>query len=198
MTPKQPGRRPGAPDTRAEILQAARVVFAEKGYDRATVRAIASAAHVDPAMIHHYFGTKDQLFAASIDLPPAATDRVLAVLAESPADLGRRLAETFFAVWEQEEARTTLLGILRSAIGGEDRAAQAFRQFLTSVLVEQIAPKIRGDDARLRALLMASQLVGVAMTRYVMRLEPIASASIEEILELVAPRVQSYVDGDIA
>lgn len=198
MTPKQPGRRPGAPDTRAEILQAARVVFAEKGYDRATVRAIASAAHVDPAMIHHYFGTKDQLFAASIDLPLAATDRVLAVLAESPADLGRRLAESFFAVWEQEEARTTLLGILRSAIGGEDRAVQAFRQFLTSVLVEQIAPKIRGDDARLRALLMASQLVGVAMTRYVMRLEPIASASIEEILELVAPRVQSYVDGDIA
>lgn len=198
MSSTQPGRRPGAPDTRAEILEAARAVFAENGYNRATVRAIAREAGVDPAMIHHYFGTKDQLFAASIDIPPPATETILAAVAEGPEDLGRRLAETFFTVWEQEEARTTLLGILRAAIGGEDQAVTAFRQFLTSVLMEQIAPKIRGDNPRLRALLMASQLVGVAITRYVMRLEPIATAPIEEIIDLVSPRIQSYVDGAMA
>lgn len=197
MISKQPGRRPGAPDTRAEILEAARAVFAENGFDRATVRAIAGEAGVDPALIHHYFGTKDQLFAASIDIPAQATERVLDVLSGSRDDLGRHLAETFFAVWEQKEARTALLGILRSAMGGEDQAVVAFRQFLTSALMEQIAPKIRGDDARLRALLMASHLVGVAMTRYVMKLEPIASAPIDEIVDLVAPRVQSYVDGAV-
>ncbi|HEX6286615.1 MAG TPA: TetR family transcriptional regulator [Acidimicrobiia bacterium] len=194
MSTGQPGRRPGAPDTRAEILEAARSVFAERGFDRATIRAIAANAGVDPAMIHHYFGTKDQLFTASIDIPAAATERVLDLLAQDPDDLGRHLAETFFGVWENEEPRTALLGILRSAMGGEDRAVLAFRQFLTSVLTAQLAPKIRGEGARLRALLMASQLVGVAMTRYVMRLEPIASAPIAEVIDLVAPRLQSYVD----
>lgn len=194
MSTRQPGRRPGAPDTRAEILEAARSVFAERGFDRATIRAIAAEAGVDPAMIHHYFGTKDQLFTASIDIPAAATERVLDLLAQDPDDLGRHLAETFFGVWENEEPRTALLGILRSAMGGEDRAVLAFRQFLTSVLMAQLAPKIRGEGARLRALLMASQLVGVAMTRYVMRLEPIASAPVADVIDLVAPRLQSYVD----
>ncbi len=198
MSDRQPGRRPGAPDTRAEILEAARSVFAESGFDRATVRAIAAEADVDPAMIHHYFGSKDQLFAASIDLPSTATDRVLELLVADTDDLGTQLAETFFGVWEQEEARTALLGILRSAMGGENQAVVAFRQFLTSVMMSQLAPKIGGEDARLRALLMASQLVGIAMTRYVMRLEPIASASIEEVVGLVAPRLQSYVDDALA
>ena len=194
MSTGQPGRRPGTPDTRAEILEAARLVFAERGFDRATIRTIAAEAGVDPAMIHHYFGTKDQLFTASIDRPAAVTDRVLHLLAQDPQDLGRHLAETFFSVWENEQPRTALLGILRSAMGGEDQAVVAFRQFLTSVLVAQLAPKIRGDGARLRALLMASQLVGVAMTRYVMRLEPIATAPISEVIDLVAPRLQSYLE----
>ncbi|HXV69937.1 MAG TPA: TetR family transcriptional regulator [Acidimicrobiia bacterium] len=198
MNARQPGRRPGAPDTRTEILEAARSVFAENGFDRATLRLIAAEAGVDPALIHHYFGNKDQLFAASIDIPDAATDRVLGLLVDDPADLGRHLAETFFSIWEQEEPRTALLGILRSAMGGEDQAVEAFRQFLTSVMMAQLAPKIAGEDARLRALLMASQLVGVAMTRYVMRLEPIASAPIDDVIDLVAPRLQSYVDEDFA
>lgn len=195
MSSKGAGRRAGSPDTRAEILEAARREFANRGYDRATIRGIAGEAGVDPSLVHHYFGTKDELFAASIDMPGPATEAVLGVLAEGPEHLGRHLADTFFTVWEQEEARSSLLGILRSAMGGEDQAVMAFRQFLTSALMEQIAPKIEGENAQLRALLMASQLVGVAMTRYVMRLEPIASAPIDVIVELVAPRVQSYVDG---
>lgn len=192
------GRRAGSPDTRAEILDAARLEFAGSGYDRATIRGIARRAGVDPSLIHHYFGTKDQLFAESIDIPTRATESVLAVLAEGRDELGRGLAEVFFTVWEQEEARSSLLGILRAAIGGEDQAVIAFRQFLTTALVEQIAPKIEGENPQLRALLMASQLIGVALTRYVMKLEPIASTPIEDVVDLVAPRIQTYVDGPLA
>jgi AcrR family transcriptional regulator len=194
MSGRGPGRRTGSPDTRAEILDAARRVFSEVGFDRATVRGIAADAGVDPALIHHYFGTKDELFTASINLPMPVAGAVRAVFAEGGEQMGRRLAETFFSIWEQEEGRTALLGILRSGLGGEDRALGAFREFLTSAVLDQIAPQIAGKRAPLRAILMASQLVGVALTRYVVKLEPVASAPIEEIIELVAPRLQSYVD----
>jgi len=192
MSAKRTGRRTGSPDTRSEILESAKRVFGKVGYDRATVRGIATEAGVDPSLIYHYFGTKDQLFAASIDIPIPAAEALRSVFASEQEELGRRLAETFFFVWEQETARASLLGILRSAMGGEHQAAEAFRQFLTTSVLEQISPLIGGENPRLRALLMASQLVGVAMTRYVMRLEPIASAPIEDIIELVAPRIQSY------
>lgn len=196
MSAKRTGRRSGSPDTRSEILDAAKRVFGEMGYDRATIRGIATEAGVDPSLIYHYFGTKDQLFAASVDIPMPAAEALRSVFSEDPEELGRRLAETFFFVWEQEAARASLLGILRSAMGGEDQAAEAFRQFLTTSVLEEIAPLIGGENPRLRALLMASQLVGVAMTRYVMRLEPIASTPVEDIIELVAPRIQSYAVGE--
>lgn len=197
MSGRGVGRRSGSPDTRSEILEAAKSVFAEVGYDRATMRAIAATAAVDPSLIHHYFGNKEQLFAASIDLPLPASEVIRTVFAQAaPDEVGRHLAETFFAVWEQAEARESLLGILRTAMGGEDQAVTAFRQFLTSAVLDQIAPLVHRDDARLRALLMASHLVGVAMTRYVVRLEPIASAPIDQIVDLIGPRIQSYIDGD--
>lgn len=196
MSAKRTGRRSGSPDTRSEILDAAKQVFGKVGYDRATVRGIATEAGVDPSLIYHYFGTKDQLFAASIDIPIPAAEALRSVFTAEREELGRRLAETFFFVWEQEVARASLLGILRSAMGGEHQAADAFRQFLATSVLEQISPLIDGENPRLRAVLMASQLVGVAMTRYVMRLEPIASAPVEDIVELVAPRIQSYAVGE--
>jgi AcrR family transcriptional regulator len=194
MSTGRTGRRSGSPDTRTEILEAARRVFSEMGFDRATIRGIAKEAGVDGALIHHYFGTKDELFAASIDLPMPTADAVRAVFAEGGEQMGRRLAETFFSIWEQDEVRARLLGILRSAMGGEDRAVEAFREFLTSAILDQIAPQIPGERSRLRAILMASQLVGVAMTRYVMKLEPVASTPVADIIDLVAPRLQSYVE----
>lgn len=196
MSARRTGRRSGSPDTRSEILDAAKRVFGKVGYDRATIRGIATEAGVDPSLIHHYFGTKDGLFAASIDLPIPPTETLREVFEDDGEDLGRRLAETFFLVWEQEAARISLLGILRSAMGGEDQAVDAFRQFLTTALLDQIAPRIPGEDAHLRALLMSSHLVGIAITRYVMRLEPIASAPVEDIIELVAPRIHSYAVGE--
>lgn len=195
MTASRSGRRSGTPDTRAEILEAAKAEFGELGYDRATVRGIAAKAGVDASLIYHYFGAKDQLFAASIDIPIPTTETLRGVFGGDSDTVGRRLAETFFLVWEQEQARASLLGILRSAMGGENQAVDAFRQFLTTVILEQISPLLHGDDAKLRTLLMASHLVGIAMTRYVMRLEPIASTPVAELIDLVSPRIQSYVDG---
>ena len=187
----RPGRRPGSPDTQGQILDAARRVFGEVGYDRATVRQIASEAGVDPGMIYHYFGNKEQLFASSIDLP--VTPAALSSIVETD-EVGRQLARLFFTVWETESARAALLGVLRSAIAGEEQAVVAFRQFLTEQLQRNLVSVIDAPDAELRALAMASHLVGVAMTRYVMRLEPIASAPIDEIIDLVAPRIQSYLE----
>ncbi len=193
MSGRGAGRRAGSPDTRSEILDAARSRFAELGYDRATIRGIASDAGVDPALVHHYFGTKEQLFAESIDIPADAVAAALATFGDDPGRVGERLAGTFFAIWEDEAARSSLLGIIRSAAGGEDQAVAAFREFITHEMLDRIAPMIDGDDARLRALMMASHLVGVAMARYVLRVEPLASASVDEIVEVVAPRLQSYV-----
>lgn len=195
MSRPKAGRRPGAPDTRAEILEAARAVFGANGYARATIRAIAAEAGVDPAMIHHFFGTKEELFVATVDLPASFLDMVRQRFDDPAEGTGQALASFFFTAWENEQTRDSLLGILRAAMGGEDRAVEAFREFLTTALIDQIVPRIEGEHARLRALLMASQLVGIAITRYVVRLEPIASADVEDIIALVAPRVQSYVDG---
>ncbi|MDX1690360.1 MAG: TetR family transcriptional regulator [Acidimicrobiia bacterium] len=192
MTPA--GRRAGNPDTRTEILEAARDEFGESGYRRATIRGIARRASVDPALIHHYFGTKDELFAASIALPFAPGDLMDGVFEGGRDGAGRRLARAFFTIWETEQARASLLGVLRTAISGDERATAAFREFLLEALRDHLAAHIDGDDARLRAVTVASHLVGMAITRYVVRLEPVASASIDDLVDLVAPRLQSYLD----
>jgi AcrR family transcriptional regulator len=193
MSGRRVGRRAGSPDTRSEILGAARRQFGARGYDRATMRSIAAEAGVDPSLIHHYFGTKERLFAVSIDIPEQAAEAIKDLVSEDSSQIGRRLAANFFMVWEREEARSSLLGILRSAMGGEDRAVRAFRQFLTKAVVDQVAPRLGGEKPRLRASLMGAHLVGIAIARYVVKLEPIASAPVEDVVDLVAPRIQTYV-----
>jgi AcrR family transcriptional regulator len=188
------GRRPGNPDTRAEILTAARAAFAEAGYDRATIRDIASRADVDPSLVHHYFGTKEELYASSIALPVVPVEVIGAVLSGPHEDLGRRLAGAFFGIWELDGPRQALLGMLRGALGGDDTAMRAFREFVVTTIRDRLAAEMVGDDAQLRAVGIASQLVGVAVVRHVARIEPVASATTEELVDLVAPRLQSYLD----
>ena len=188
------GRRAGNPDTRAEILDAAREVFGESGFDRATIRDIAARAGVDPALVHHYFGTKGNLFAASIELPVSPGEALSASLTDDSGAAGERLAALFFSIWETEEARSSLLGILRTAIAGEERGVAAFREFLVDEIRGRIAPRIAHEDAELRALAVASHLVGMAVVRYVVRVEPLASAPVDDLVALVAPRLQSYLD----
>ncbi|MDX3687039.1 MULTISPECIES: TetR family transcriptional regulator [unclassified Streptomyces] len=189
----RPSRTAGTgPDARTRILEAARTEFAERGYDKTSVRGIARAAGVDAALVHHYFGTKDEVFAAAIELSfePAL---VLPQVLGGPTDgLGERLARYFIGVWENPVSRAPLLAILRSALTHE-AAAKVLRGFVLRRLLERIAAELDVPDPTFRAELAASHMIGIAMLRYVIRAEPLASTDPEKIIGMVAPTLQRYL-----
>ena len=183
--------RSGDGDTRQEILDAARAAFAELGYDRTTVRGVASAAGVDPAMIHHYFGTKQGLFTASVAMPVALDEALPDAIGGDPAKAGERVARLFFRVWEEPEPRDALLAQLRhSFVTGEPPPIAGF---ITNAVLGPVADQMTGADRELRAELAASQLLGVAVLRYIVRMEPIASADPEALVAMIGPRIQTYL-----
>ena len=191
------GRRPRteSADTRDRILTVAREEFSERGYDKTSVRGIAKAAGVDSALVHHYFGTKEQVFAAAIEVAFAPALHAPEALADGPLDgVGERLTRFIFGVWENPATRTPLLAILRSAVNNET-AATVFRRLISSQLMRRVAAQLDAPDAELRAELAAAQLVGCAMMRYVIKLEPLASADVEQIIARVAPVVQGHLTG---
>jgi len=190
------GRRPGDSGTRAAILEAARASFAERGYDASTIRGIAGEAGVDPALVHHYFGTKEGLFAASMALPMTPGDVLPGVLAGPLDDLGERLVRLFLAVWDEPAARRPLIAVIRSATS-HALAATMMREFVEHALVGRIAARLDSHDAHLRASLVSSQMVGIALTRYVLRLEPLASSDHDEVVAAVAPTLQRYLTGSL-
>jgi AcrR family transcriptional regulator len=190
----RPGRRPGASGTREAILLAARERFAEVGYDRATIRAIAVQAGVDPALVMHFFGSKQQLFLAAIELTVNPAEAIPAMLEEGLDGLGERLARFYLQMWEQPETRDGLAGIMRSAFSHEDAAA-LLRAFLGSEVFGRLAPNIDGEDAQLRVALAGSHLVGIAIARYVVKVEPLASADPETVIAALAPTIQRYLTG---
>lgn len=190
------GRRRGAPDTKGEILAAAREVFGERGYDGASVRAIAAAAGVDPALVHHYFGTKEKLFLAAMDIPfdPGVIAETIAG-GTGGAGIGERAIRTFLSIWGQPAGRAPMLALLRSAMQHET-AALLLRQFVTRAILGRVLVVFDGvPDGALRAEAMVSHMIGLAIMRYVVKLEPIASVSDEELVALVAPVLQGYYDG---
>jgi AcrR family transcriptional regulator len=191
------GRRPGASGTREAILDAARRAFAELGYQRATIRGVADLAGVDPALVHHYFGTKQALFVDAVQLPVNPVEHLMAVLAEDPAQAGRRMVETFLAVWDHAASQSPLLALVRSAVGDE-HAAALLREFITEEVLGQIARRLGSPDARLRATLAGSQIIGLAMARYIVKVEPLASAPPEQVAAAVGPTLQRYLTGDLA
>ncbi|MFF7980340.1 TetR family transcriptional regulator [Streptomyces sp. NPDC007901] len=181
--------------TRDRILVAAREEFSERGYEKTSVRAIAKAAGVDSALVHHYFGTKDQIFEAAISVAFAPALNAPAAIADGPLDgVGERLTRFIFGVWENPATRTPLLAIVRSAVNNE-AAATVFRRLIAAQLLRRIAGQLDLPDAELRAELAAAQLVGCAMLRYVIRVEPLASADLEQIVRRVAPVVQGHLTG---
>ncbi|MEV5203680.1 TetR family transcriptional regulator [Streptomyces sp. NPDC053720] len=180
------------PDARTRILEAARTEFAERGYDKTSVRGIAKAAGVDSALVHHYFGTKDEVFAAAIELSFEPALVIPDVLGDGTDGLGERLARYFIAVWENPASRAPLLAIMRSALTHE-AAAKVLRGFVLRRLLERVAEALDVPDATFRAELAASHMVGIAMLRYVIRAEPLASADPEKIIEMVAPTLQRYL-----
>lgn len=190
------GRRPGNARTRDHILEAARRRFAEDGYRGATIRGIAADAAVDPALVHHYFGAKRDLFAAVLDIP-VSPSFVGEVLAAAPTDeLGERILRTFLRVWDQAAHRERLQILLRTAASDED-AARTIREFLVDALLGAVTERLGVEDAGLRATLVASQLIGFAFLRYLLQIEPLASASHERVIAAYAPTVQRYLTGDI-
>ncbi|MFJ3779599.1 TetR family transcriptional regulator [Streptomyces sp. NPDC090075] len=181
--------------TRDRILVAAREEFAERGYEKTSVRAIAKAAGVDSALVHHYFGTKDQIFEAAISVAFAPALNAPAAIADGPPDgVGERLTRFIFGVWENPTTRKPLLAIVRSAVNNE-AAATVFRRLIATQLLRKIAGQLDLPDAELRAELAAAQLIGCAMLRYVIRVEPLASADLEQIVRRVAPVVQGHLTG---
>ena len=191
------GRRPGASGTREAILAAARRAFAERGYQHATIRQVAELAGVDPALVHHYFGTKQGLFVAAVQLPVNPVERLSAVLADDPERVGERLVETFLAIWDHATDRSPLLTLVRSAVGDEHAAAM-LREFITEEVLGEIAHRLGSPDARLRATLVGSQLIGLAMARYIVKVEPLASAPAAQVAAAVGPTIQRYLTGDLS
>ncbi|MFD7167194.1 TetR/AcrR family transcriptional regulator [Streptomyces violascens] len=195
--PRRRGRPPRAaaeagPGARERILSAARTEFSDRGYERTSIRGIAKAAGVDAALVHHYFGTKDEVFAAAIevDFEPALT--VAAILGDSLDGVGDRLARHFLAIWENPATRTPLIAVLRSALT-HDAAAKVLRGFVLRRLLERVAGELRVPDPRLRAELAASHMMGIVIMRYVLEVEPLASAPAERIVDLVGPTLQRYL-----
>ncbi|MGW2567723.1 TetR/AcrR family transcriptional regulator [Streptomyces sp. NPDC001537] len=191
------GRRPRteSADTRDRILTVAREEFSERGYEKTSVRGIAKAAGVDSALVHHYFGTKEQVFEAAIEVAFAPALNAPEALAEGPADgVGERLTRFIFGIWENPTTRTPLLAIVRSAVNNE-AAAAVFRRLVASQLLRRVAAQLDRPDAELRAELAAAQLVGCAMLRYVIKVDPLASADVEQIIARVAPVVQGHLTG---
>jgi AcrR family transcriptional regulator len=191
------GRRPGASRTRGAILDAARRAFAEQGYQHATIREVAELAGVDPALVHHYFGTKQELFVAAVQLPVNPVEQLTAVLAQDPDQAGQRMVELFLSIWDHAADQSPLLALVRSAVGDE-HAAGMLREFITEEVLGQIAHRLGSPDARLRATLVGSQIIGLAMARYIVKVEPLASAPAAQVAAAVGPTLQRYLTGEIA
>lgn len=192
---KRTGRRPGATLSRQAILRSAQVRFAAHGYEGASIRAIAQDAGVDAALIHHFFDTKERLFAASIHdaLHPEAVVRSV-LSGAGVSGTGERVVRTFLGLWEDEQTGHQMRSILRSAVSHE-AAARMLREFITQEVLVPIAAATGRTHPRLRASLAASQLIGLAMTRYLVAVEPLAELERDEIVATVAPTLQRYLTG---
>jgi len=190
------GRRPGTSGARGAILEAARHEFATSGYDAATIRAIAARAEVDPALVHHYFGTKEALFLAALELPVRPGEIFAHGMATGPDQLGATVVRSFLTAWEPPENRVRLVAMLRCATTN-DAAMGLMRELLARDVFGPITTALGLPDASLRANLVGTQLIGLAVMRYLGRVEPIASATVDELTVMVGPTVQRYLTGKL-
>ena len=179
--------------TKAAILGAAREQFAQQGYDRASIRSIAAQAGIDPALVMRYFTSKEALFAAAVDVDLMLPD-LSGVAVE---ELGARLTRHFLERWEGALSDDVLLILLRSAVTNEqvgERLRSVFVEQVVAVLA-RVAPP---GEAERRAALVASQLLGLALTRYLLRLPGIATSPVDEVVADIAPNVQRYLAGTLS
>lgn len=189
------GRRPGAPDTRAEVLDAAKVLFAERGFSRTTIRAVASDAGVDPSLVHHYFGTKDDLFMAALALPIDPRELLGPIIAAGPDGAGERLVRTLLSVWDDPQVQPALLAVARSVIG--DDGGRLVGEGFIPVVIGPVLAALAVDRPEVRIPLVVSQLVGLIVTRYVLALTGMVEMPAEDVVVRLGPTIQRYLTGDL-
>jgi AcrR family transcriptional regulator len=190
------GRRPGGPDTRGQILAAARRSFADKGFGRTTIRAVAGDAEVDPALVHHYFGSKDDLFLAALDIPVDPRRLVPKVFDEGVPGAGERLLRLFLSVWDDPHTRLPLIALVRSSLV-QETPESLLQQGILRMVLEPLRAALPTEEADRRVQLVVSQMSGLVLTRYLLALEPLASMPAEDVVAWVAPNLQRYLDGPL-
>ncbi len=177
------------------MLRAAKHRFAVEGYEKTTLRAIAGDAHVDPSMVLYLFGSKAELFRESLRLI-IDPDVLVAAMAAGDDDIGTRMVRTYLDIWENPDTATSMVAMLQSATSNSD-AHDAFRGFMQSYVLTAVSGVLGGgEQARLRAMLAATNLVGTAILRYVMRVAPLATLPRDDVVKLVAPAVTRYLTAD--
>ena len=194
MTAGGRGRRPAGSGTREAIVAAARRQFGELGYQRASLRSIAAEARVDPRLVLHFFGSKQELFASVVELPFDPETTFDALLEPGERGLGRRVAEFLLTILDSPEGRRTVTGLIRAA-ASEEEAAATIRDLVARRLLLPLASRVGRDRPELRASLVASQIVGLAMARHVVGLTPLATASQAELVAALAPVFDHYLAG---
>lgn len=190
---RRSGRRPGNQDTKSSILEAARTTFAEKGFDQASIRAIAAGAAVDPALVHHYFGTKEKLFLAALNAPIDPAELIPQALDGPREEAGERLIRLVLSVWDAP-AGVAAVAMFRSALSNE-WTARLLREFVITQILRRAVAEIAIDpaEAPMRAALMATQVAGLLTARYVLKIEPLATADPEVIVTAMAPNLQRFL-----
>ena len=203
MSPRTPktktprtGRRPGTSTSREDIVKAARELFAKRGYQGATMRAIAAKAGVDPSLVVHFFGNKVNLLAQSIDWPFDPEVQMPRLLEDGRRNVGRKLAELAIRTWDAEGTRHPVFTLLRAGLT-EPEAAEMLRKFMIERLYAPMMERLGSDQPKLRAGLVVSQIIGVGMGRYVLKFEGLAEAKSEDVIDWLAPVLQRYLTGKL-
>lgn len=191
---KRSGRRSGKPDTRSEILSAARTLFAAEGFESVSMRRIASAAGVDPSLIHHYFGSKDDLFMASIELPVDPGVEIEAALKGNDIEgAGARLMRAFAAIWDgpHHDKMIAAVRTMLSKPGITLGMKHIFQHRIVATIERTLGDQI--DHVNLRANFVATQVFGLVVVRYILRLEPLTSMTVDELAETIGPTIDRYL-----
>jgi AcrR family transcriptional regulator len=191
------GRRPGNSTSREDIVKAARKLFAKRGYQGATMRAIAKEAGVDPSLIVHFFGNKVNLLTEAIDWPFDPEVQMPSLLEEGRRNVGRKLAELAIGTWDEQGTRHPVFTLLRAGLT-EPEAAEMLRSFMLRRLYGPLMERLGSDRPELRAALAVSQVIGVGMGRYVLKFEGLAQARSEDVINWLAPVLQRYLTGKLS
>ncbi|MFZ0995537.1 MAG: TetR family transcriptional regulator [Candidatus Dormiibacterota bacterium] len=186
------GRRPGSLGTREHIVAVARRAFGARGYDATSLRNIAAEAHVDPGLLIHYFGTKEGVFRAALEITIQPDHLFAGLDGVNRQEAAEQIVRRYLSLLDRPEARDVVIGLVRSAVSNE-RAKDMLRELFTEGVPRSLSPLIEEPEAKLRALLIVAQLVGIAMLKYVARAEIVVGATNEELVALVGPSIQPYL-----